>query len=99
MGGDRETMAAIMNSKGDNDTASRRMDALLTSPELDTYPSPMHLVAADNPRHDEMATRALLGGDSVLIVYGDGRELLIQPEPSGGARLETRHPSNQSAAA
>jgi hypothetical protein len=85
-------MAAVMNSR-DNDTASRRFEVLLTSPELDTYPSPMHLIAADNPRHDEMATRALLDGDSVLIVYSDGHELLIQPEPSGGARLETRHPS------
>ena len=99
MGGDRETMAAVMNHRGDNDTASRRMDVLFTSPELDTYPSPMHLVAADNPRHDEMATRALLDGESVLIVYSDGRELLIQPEPSGGARLETRRPSSQPAAA
>lgn len=86
-------------SSRDNEAASRRFDALLTSPELDTYPSPMHLVAADNPRHDEMATRALLDGDAVLIVYSDGRELLIQPEPSGGARLETRHPSNKQAAA
>jgi hypothetical protein len=92
-------MAAVMNRKGDNDTASRRMDALFTSPELDTYPSPMHLVAADNPRHDEIATRALLDGESVLIVFSDGRELLIQPEPDGGARLETRHPSNKSIAA
>jgi hypothetical protein len=91
-------MAAVMNSR-DNEAASRRFDALLTSPELDTYPSPMHLIAADNPRHDEMATRALLNGDSVLIVYSDGRELLIQPEPSGGARLETRHPSNKQIAA
>jgi hypothetical protein len=88
-----------MNYRGDNDTASRRMDVLFTSPELDTYPSPMHLVAADNPRHDEMATRALLDGEAVLIVYSDGRELLIQPEPSGGARLETRYPSNEQAAA
>ncbi|HET9196688.1 MAG TPA: hypothetical protein VFN92_00350 [Solirubrobacterales bacterium] len=88
-----------MNRMGDNDTASRRMDALFTSSELDTYPSPMHLVAADNPRHDEMATRALLDGESVLIVHDDGRELLIQPEPGGGARLETRHPSGQPAAA
>jgi hypothetical protein len=91
-------MAAVMNSR-DNEAASRRFDALLTSPELDTYPSPMHLIAADNPRHDEMATRALLNGDSVLIVYSDGRELLIQPEPSGGARLETRHPSTKQIAA
>lgn len=46
-----------------------------------------------------MTTRALLDGESVLIVYRDGRELLIEPERNGGARLETRHPSSQSAAA
>jgi hypothetical protein len=92
-------MAGIMSGMYEGDAASRRFDVLWTSPELDTYPSPMHLVAADNPRHDEMATRALLDGESVLIVYSDGRELLIQPEPTGGARVETRHPSSQPAAA
>ncbi len=88
-----------MSGTYEGDAASRRFDVLWTSPELDTYPSPMHLVAADNPRHDEMATRALLNGESVLIVYSDGRELLIQPEPNGGARVETRHPPSQPAAA
>ena len=88
-----------MSGTYEGDAASRRFDVLWTSPELDTYPSPMHLVAADNPHHDEMATKALLDGESVLIVYPDGQELLIQPEPTGGARLETRHPLNQPAAA
>jgi hypothetical protein len=92
-------MAGIMSGTYEGDAASRRFDALWTSPELGTYPSPMHLVAADNPRHDEMATRALLDGDSVLIVYPDGHQLVIQPEPGGGARLETRHPSNEQVAA
>jgi len=81
------------------DAASQRFQDLATSPELDTYPNPMHLIAADNPRHDEMATRALLEGNAVLLVYNDGRELLIQPEPSGGARLESRHPSKKPIAA
>jgi hypothetical protein len=92
-------MAEIVNSNERGDAAARRFAALMSSPELDTYPSPMHLVAADNPRHDEMATEALLEGDSVLLVYDDGRELLICPEPTGGARLETRHPSDQPVAA
>jgi hypothetical protein len=92
-------MAGIMSGTYEGDAASRRFDVLWTSPELDTYPSPMHLVAAENPRHDEIATRALLDGDSVLIVYGNGRELLIQPEPDGGARLETRYPSGKPIAA
>lgn len=91
-------MAEIVSSIRE-DAAARRFAALISSPELDTYPSPMHLVAADNPRRDKMATEALLDGDSVLLVHDDGRELLIQPEPSGGARLETRHPSEHPVAA
>jgi hypothetical protein len=82
-----------------DDAASRRFAALMSSPELDTYPSPMHLIAADNPRLDEMATEALLEGDAVLLVYDDGRELLISPEPSGGARLEARDPVKKPIAA
>jgi len=91
-------MAEIVSSIRE-DAAARRFAALMSSPELDTYPSPMHLIAADNPRHDEMATGALLEGDSVLLVYDDGHELLICPEPTGGARIETRHPSDQAVAA
>ena len=91
-------MAEIVSSIRE-DVAALRFAALMSSPELDTYPSPMHLVAADNPRHDEMATEALLEGDAVLLVYDDGRELLICPEPTGGARIETRRPSVQSTAA
>ena len=92
-------MAGIMSGTYEGDAASRRFDALWTSPELDTYPSPMHLIAADNPRLAEIGTRALLDGDAVLLVYDDGHELLIQPEPSGGARLEARHPSQRPIAA
>ena len=88
-----------MNCNDKGDAASRRFAALMSSPELDTYPSPMHLIAADNPRHDEMATEALLEGNPVLLVYNDGRELLIQPEPSGGARVEARHPAKTPIAA
>jgi hypothetical protein len=91
-------MAEIVSSIRE-DAAGQRFTALICSPELDTYPSPMHLVAADNPRRDKLATEALLEGDSVLLVYDDGQELLIIPEPSGGARLETRHPSDQPIAA
>jgi hypothetical protein len=91
-------MAEIVSSTRE-DAAAQRFAALICSPELDTYPSPMHLVAADNPRRDRMATEALLDGDSVLLVYADGQELLIIPEPSGGARVETRHPAVQPVAA
>ena len=88
-----------MNSSDKGDAASQRFQTLATSPELDTYPNHMHLIAADNPRHDQMATEALLEGNPVLLVYNDGRELLIQPEPSGGARLEARCPSKKPIAA
>lgn len=85
-------MAAVMSSSDKEDAAAQRLRALLSSPEFDTYPNRTHFIAADNPRQDEMATRALLEGEPVLLVYPDGHELLICPEPSGGARLETRHP-------
>lgn len=91
-------MAEIVSSIRE-DAASRRFDALWTSPELDTYPSPMHLIAADNPRLAEMATEALLAGESVLLVHDDGGELLICPESTGGARIETREPSERPLAA
>lgn len=91
-------MAEIVSSIRE-DAAARRFAALMSSPELDTYPSPMHLVAADNPRRDKMATEALLEGECVLLVYEDGQELLIIPESTGGARLETRHPLPQPVAA
>lgn len=91
-------MAEIVSSIRE-DAAARRFAALMSSPELDTYPSPMHLIAADNPRHDEMATEALLANESVLLVYNDGGELLICPEPTGGARVEKRDPAVQPAAA
>ena len=91
-------MAEIVSSTRE-DAAARRFAALMSSTELDTYPSPMHLVAADNPRHDEMANQALREGEAVLLVYDDGRELLICPEPTGGARVETRHPAVQPVAA
>lgn len=92
-------MAEIVSSIREDDAAARRFAALMSSPELDTYPSPMHLIAADNPRHDEMATEALLEGESVLLIDDDGRELLICPEPTGGARIETRQPSVEPVAA
>lgn len=92
-------MAEIVNYIDKEDAASRRFAALMSSPELDTYPSPMHLIAADNPRLDQMATSALLDGEAVLLVYEDGHELLICPEPTGGARLEARDPSKKPVAA
>ncbi len=91
-------MAEIVSSIRD-DAAARRFAALMDSPELDSYPSPMHLIAGDDPRHDEMATEALLAGEAVLLVDDDGGELLICPEPTGGARVEKRHPAVQPVAA
>ena len=92
-------MEGIMKPDDKGDAAFQRLQALAVSPELDTYPNRMHLIAAENPRHDQMATEALLEGDPVLLVYDDGRELLICPESTGGARVETRHPSIQPVAA
>lgn len=82
------------------DIAVERSIAYLGNPELEArYPNHTHFVGADNPRHAQMATEALLEGDPVVIVYPDGRELLIRPEPNGGARLEARDTSGAPIAA
>jgi len=46
-----------------------------------------------------MATKTLLRGDPVVRIYPDGSELLIDPDPSGGARIETRDSSGRPIAA
>jgi hypothetical protein len=82
------------------DIAVERVLASLDDPELDArYPNHTHFIGTDNPQHSRMATRALLDGDPVVLVYPDGRELLIRPEPSGGARLEARDSSGNPIAA
>ncbi|MGN6253389.1 MAG: hypothetical protein ACTHO8_00130 [Solirubrobacterales bacterium] len=73
------------------DIAVERSIAYLGDPELEARsPNHTHFVGADNPRHAQAATKALLQGHPVAIVYPDGRELPISPEPNGGARLEAR---------
>jgi hypothetical protein len=92
-------MEAVMNPDDKGDAAFQRLLALTDSPEFDTYPNRTHFIAAANPRHDKMATRALREGDPVLLVFDEGNELLICPEPSGGARLEARDPAKNPIAA
>jgi hypothetical protein len=66
------------------DAATARVLAMIEDADLAArYPDRAHLIAADNPDQGEMATRALLSGDPVVIVYPDGHELLIRSE---GAR-------------
>jgi hypothetical protein len=82
------------------DIAVERTFAYLGDPELEArYPNHTLFVGADNPQHAQMATEALLEGQPVVIVDPDGRELLIRPEPSGGARLEARDTSGTPIAA
>lgn len=76
------------------DIAVERSFAYLGNPQLEArYPNHTHFIGADNPQYARMATRALLEGHPVVLMYSDGRELLICPEPSGGARLEARDTS------
>jgi hypothetical protein len=93
-------MAAIMTGGDTLDIAVERCFAYLGNPELEAlYPNRTCFVGGDNPQHAQMATRALLEGHPVVIVYPDGHELLIDPEPTGGARLEARDTSGKPIAA
>jgi hypothetical protein len=80
--------------------AVERSIAYLGDPELEArYPNHTHFVGADNPQYACQATRALKQGHPVVIMYPDGGELLIRPEPGGGARLEARDTSGRPIAA
>lgn len=49
------------------------------------YPNRAHFIDASHPRHGDMTTNALLAGDPVVLVYPDGREMLMTPErPTDG---------------
>ncbi|HEY5942254.1 MAG TPA: hypothetical protein VIT89_05255 [Solirubrobacterales bacterium] len=65
----------------------------------DRYPNRTHFVGVEHPEHDQWATEALLEGDPVVLIYPDGHELLINPQPGGGAHLETRDSSGRPIAA
>jgi hypothetical protein len=93
-------MAAIMTRGNALDIAVERCFAYLGDPELEArYPNRTLFVGGDNPQYAQMATQGLQEGHPVVIVYPDGQELLIQPEPSGGARLEARDTSGTPIAA
>jgi hypothetical protein len=93
-------MALVMTKSDPLDIAAERVLAYLGDPELEArYPNHTHFVAADNPQHEQMANEALLEGHPVVIVYPDGRELLIRPEMNGGTRTEARDRSGKPIAA
>jgi hypothetical protein len=65
--------------------AANKVLAGIDHPEIEgRYPNRAHLIAADDPRHGQMTTRALFAGDPVVLVYPDGREILLTPERAGG---------------
>jgi len=43
-----------------------------------------HFIDAQNPHQALMTSRALFGGDPVVVVYQDGREVLFTPKPAHG---------------
>jgi hypothetical protein len=82
------------------DFAVERSIAYLGDSKLEArYPNHTHFVGVDSPHYARLATKALLQGHPVVIVYPDGHELLIDPEPTGGARIEARDTSGRPIAA
>lgn len=65
--------------------ATRKVLASIDDPELDArYPNRTHFIDAQNPHQALMTSRALFGGDPVVVVYRDGREVLFTPQPTHG---------------
>lgn len=93
-------METVMSQQDALDIAVERCFAYLGDPELEArYPNRTLFVGGDNPQYAQMATEGLQEGHPVVIVYPDGQELLIRPEPTGGARLEARDTSGKPIAA
>ncbi|HEX5984758.1 MAG TPA: hypothetical protein VFY69_11175 [Solirubrobacterales bacterium] len=93
-------MATVMNREAALDLASEKMIAWGQDPDrFDRYPNRTHFIGIEHPEHDRMATKTLLRGDPVVLIYPDGSELLIDPDPGGGARVETRDSSGKPIAA
>lgn len=89
-----------MNKKTARPLATQKMIAWGQEPDrFDRYPNRTHFVEIDHPEHDQIATRILLEGNPVVLIYADGSELLINPDPKGGARIETRDSSGRPIAA
>lgn len=65
----------------DIDPATARVLASIDDLALASrYPDRAHFISTDSPEQGEMATRALFAGEPVVLVYPDGRELLITPD-------------------
>jgi hypothetical protein len=89
-----------MNADAAVDLASQRALAWAQDPERDArYPNRTNFIGVEHPEHHRWATEALLEGEPVVLIYPDGRELLISPESGGGARVEARDSSGRPIAA
>ncbi|MCA1846130.1 MAG: hypothetical protein LC792_23655 [Actinobacteria bacterium] len=73
-----------MSSSGLNEATKKVLAGIEDAEVAERYPDRAHFIAADNPQHGQMATRALFGGDPVVLVYPDGHELLMTPELARG---------------
>lgn len=74
----------MTDANRDIDPATARVLASVDDPALASrYPDRAHFVSTESPKQGEMATRALAAGDPVVLVYPNGRELLILVGPLG----------------
>lgn len=73
-----------MSSSGLNEATKKVLAGIEDAEVAQRYPDRAHFIAADNPQHGQMATRALFEGDPVVLVYPDGHELLMTPEQARG---------------
>lgn len=84
-------MVGVMSCNQTRDVILKKVLAWGLDPEVGArYPDHTHFFSADDSLDARAATKALRDGNPVVLVYSDGHELLICPEPDGGARLEVR---------
>jgi hypothetical protein len=81
-----EGLARVMSpmTPGAEASVQKVIDGLEDRELAARYPTRAHFIGADHRQSGVMATRALFGGDPVVLVYADGRELLFTPEQAKG---------------
>ena len=69
-----------------NDAAVARMIATIDNAVADLYPNHTCFIAAANPEHGVMVTRALFEGSPVALIFEDGHEILLIPRTTHSDR-------------
>lgn len=83
-------MGAVANNTRATELAFDRVTELLLADEID-YPNRAVFVPADLPDFGKVMGRALLRDETIVVIFPDGRERLIEPIDAPGSAFYPNH--------